>query len=129
MDATPRDRVAGVRQSVISRLAGHAMRGDGAQVTARYTHQLPHDLERPGELLTRTSSLDTSPACCDMIRDMAITVTPVGNNAPAFLLRMPPELNDRVRRLADEQGLSINTTLLMLLAGSVGFAFDQGEDE
>jgi integrase len=37
---------AGVRQSVISRLAGHAMRGDGAQVTSRYTHSLPGDLEQ-----------------------------------------------------------------------------------
>jgi integrase len=42
---------ATVRPSVISRLAGHAMRGDGAQVTARYTHELPGDLERAREHL------------------------------------------------------------------------------
>ncbi len=42
---------AGVRQSVTSKLAGHAMGGDGAQVTGRYTHQLPDDLERAGALL------------------------------------------------------------------------------
>lgn len=62
-----------------------------------------------------------------MICDMVTTITPVGHDAPKYLLRMPPELNERVRRLADEQGLSINTTILLLLAGSVGFTFDAGE--
>jgi integrase len=40
---------AGVRQKVISQLAGHAMRGEGAHVTSRYTHSLPGDLERARE--------------------------------------------------------------------------------
>lgn len=59
---------------------------------------------------------------------MTTTIKPVGYDAPNFLLRMPPELNDRVRRLADDQGLSINTTILMLLASQVGFEFES-EDE
>lgn len=42
---------AGLRQSVISRLVGHAMRGDGAQVTGRYTHALPDDFETARKLL------------------------------------------------------------------------------
>jgi hypothetical protein len=37
---------AGLRHSVISRLAGDAMPGDEAGVTARYTRSLPDDLER-----------------------------------------------------------------------------------
>jgi predicted HicB family RNase H-like nuclease len=59
-----------------------------------------------------------------MIWNMTTTVKSVGYNAPKYLLRMPPELNDRVRRIADEQDMSINTTILMLLAGSVGFQFE-----
>ena len=33
-------------------------------------------------------------------------------------------LNDRLRRLADEQDISLNTLILLLLASSVGFGFD-----
>jgi len=33
-------------------------------------------------------------------------------------------LNDRLRRLADEQGMSLNTLILLLLATSVGFGFE-----
>lgn len=37
---------AGVRQHVISEIAGHAILTGGAAVTRRYTHSLPDDLER-----------------------------------------------------------------------------------
>ena len=42
---------AGVRQQVISAIAGHELKHAGAQVTARYTHTLPGDLERARKLL------------------------------------------------------------------------------
>jgi HicB family len=53
---------------------------------------------------------------------------PAQADAPKYLLRIPPALNDRLRRLADEQGLSLNTFLLLLLASSVGFEFES-EDQ
>lgn len=36
-------------------------------------------------------------------------------------LRLPKALAERVRELADEQGVSINTLLVALVAGSVSF--------
>jgi integrase len=42
---------AGVRAKVISEIAGHEIRTDGAQVTRRYTHTLPDDLAKAGQLL------------------------------------------------------------------------------
>ncbi len=42
---------AGVRHQVISTIAGHTLKHGGAQVTARYTHTLPGDLEHARELL------------------------------------------------------------------------------
>jgi integrase len=42
---------AGVRQKVISQLAGHALQHEGAHVTERYTHTLPGDFERAGQQL------------------------------------------------------------------------------
>jgi integrase len=42
---------AGVRQQVISTIAGHELKHGGAQVTARYTHTLPGDIEQAGKLL------------------------------------------------------------------------------
>jgi predicted HicB family RNase H-like nuclease len=45
-------------------------------------------------------------------------------DAPKYLLRIPPELRDRLRRLASEQGVSLNTLILLLLASSVGFNFE-----
>jgi integrase len=42
---------AGVRHQVISTIAGHELKHGGAQVTARYTHTLPGDLERARQLL------------------------------------------------------------------------------
>lgn len=57
-----------------------------------------------------------------------MTTPPVARaDAPKYLLRIPPALNKRLRRLAAEQDLSLNTLILMLLASSVGFAFDEGE--
>lgn len=41
---------AGVRQQVISAIAGHALKHGGAQVTARYTHTLPRDLDHARQL-------------------------------------------------------------------------------
>jgi hypothetical protein len=59
---------------------------------------------------------------------MATTIMPVGHDAPKYLLRMPPELNERVRRLAEDQDMPSNSKILMLLAGSVGFEFtEEGE--
>ncbi|HEY5342716.1 MAG TPA: Arc family DNA-binding protein [Solirubrobacteraceae bacterium] len=57
------------------------------------------------------------------------TTLPAKRDAPKYLLRIPPELNKRLRRLADQQGESLNSLILMLLASSVGFNFDQGDDE
>ncbi|HEY4811472.1 MAG TPA: tyrosine-type recombinase/integrase [Solirubrobacteraceae bacterium] len=42
---------AGVRQQVISTIAGHTLKHGGAQVTARYTHTLPGDFERARQRL------------------------------------------------------------------------------
>jgi integrase len=42
---------AGVRHQVISTIAGHTLKHGGAQVTARYTHTLPGDLEDARRLL------------------------------------------------------------------------------
>lgn len=42
---------AGVRPQVISTIAGHELKHGGAQVTARYTHTLPGDIEQAGALL------------------------------------------------------------------------------
>jgi predicted HicB family RNase H-like nuclease len=50
-------------------------------------------------------------------------------NAPKYLLRIPPELNGRLRRLADDQGVSLNTLILMLLASGVGFHFESAADQ
>jgi hypothetical protein len=36
-------------------------------------------------------------------------------------VRLPKGLAERVRELADEQGVSINTLLATIIAGSVGF--------
>ena len=54
---------------------------------------------------------------------------PARRDAPKYLLRIPPELNDRLRTLAAQQGVSLNTLILMLLASSVGFGFEEGEGE
>lgn len=63
-----------------------------------------------------------------MIPDMTARLTgPARRDAPKYLLRIPPELNDRLRTLAAHQGVSLNTLILMLLASSVGFAFEEGE--
>jgi integrase len=55
---------AGVRQVVISMLAGHALQHGGAHVTARYTHALPGDLERARDLfdayLAREAGLEAT---------------------------------------------------------------------
>jgi HicB family len=59
----------------------------------------------------------------DILRNMTPATLPAKHDAPKYLLRIPPELNDRLWRLADEQNLSLNTTILLLLAGSVGFEF------
>ena len=64
-----------------------------------------------------------------MIRNMTASQLPAKADAPKYLLRIPPELNDRLRRLADTQGVSLNTLILMLLASSVGFNFDESEDQ
>ncbi len=48
--------------------------------------------------------------------------------AHQYPLRIPPELHDRLRRLAGRQGVSLNTMILMLLASSVGFSFDSQEE-
>ncbi len=42
---------AGVRHQVISTIAGHTLKHGGAQVTARYTHTLPGDIEAAHRLL------------------------------------------------------------------------------
>jgi predicted HicB family RNase H-like nuclease len=65
---------------------------------------------------------------CDMTQSERVT-GPARADAPKYLLRIPPELNDRLRRLAAQQGVSLNTLILMLLASGVGFAFDEGEAE
>jgi predicted HicB family RNase H-like nuclease len=59
---------------------------------------------------------------------MAQTTLPARADAPKYLLRIPPKLNDRLRRLAEEQDLSLNTLILMLLASKVGFSFNADED-
>jgi predicted HicB family RNase H-like nuclease len=40
---------------------------------------------------------------------------------PSLHLRLPRDLHERVRQLADEQDVSLNTLLVALIAGSVGF--------
>lgn len=49
---------AGIRPSVISQIAGHSMRTDGAAVTSRYTHTLPGDIERAREHLDAFLAVD-----------------------------------------------------------------------
>ena len=44
---------AGVRHQVISTIAGHELKHGGAQVTARYTHTLPGDIEYARILLEK----------------------------------------------------------------------------
>jgi predicted HicB family RNase H-like nuclease len=58
---------------------------------------------------------------------MAQTTLPARADAPKYLLRIPPKLNDRLRRLAEEQDISLNTLILMLLASKVGFSFNADE--
>lgn len=65
---------------------------------------------------------------CDILWNMTKSFLPAQADAPKYLLRIPPELNDRLRRLAAQQDLSLNTLILMLLASSVGFHFES-EDE
>jgi predicted HicB family RNase H-like nuclease len=55
---------------------------------------------------------------------MAQTTLPARADAPKYLLRIPPKLHRRLWELADEQGVSLNTLILMLLASKVGFSFD-----
>jgi predicted HicB family RNase H-like nuclease len=52
---------------------------------------------------------------------------PARSNAHTYLLRLPPELKDRLRQLAEREGVSLNTLILMLLASGVGFNFEDDE--
>jgi len=40
---------------------------------------------------------------------------------PSIHLRLPRELHDELRVTADQQGVSLNTLLATLLAGSIGW--------
>jgi HicB-like protein involved in pilus formation len=42
-------------------------------------------------------------------------------------LRMPPALHRQLQETAAEQGMSLNTWIVMLLAGSIGFTLDTRE--
>ena len=50
-----------------------------------------------------------------------IAMTPIGRGGSKYLLRLPPTLHDRLRKLAKAEGMSINTLIATLLAGAVGY--------
>ena len=62
-------------------------------------------------------------AMADIITDMTppSTMSPVGRSASKLLLRLPPTLHERIRKLAADEGVSVNTMIATLLAGGVGF--------
>ncbi len=47
---------------------------------------------------------------------------------PSLHLRLPRDLHDQLRETADDQELSLNSLILALLAGSVGWTLDPGTD-
>jgi predicted HicB family RNase H-like nuclease len=40
-------------------------------------------------------------------------------------VRMPPALHDQLQQRASEQGVSLNSLIVNLLAGGIGFKLDQ----
>lgn len=48
---------------------------------------------------------------------------------PSIHLRLPRDLLDQLRAQAERQGVSLNTLLATLLAGSIGWGLGQADDE
>jgi predicted HicB family RNase H-like nuclease len=44
-------------------------------------------------------------------------------------VRLPLALTERLRELADENGVSMNTLLVSVIAGSVGFSLTPGREQ
>jgi hypothetical protein len=63
---------------------------------------------------------------CHMTHSPPITVKadPAG-----YALRLPRDLYEQVKVLADEQGLSVNTLLVALIAGGIGWKLSPGQDD
>jgi hypothetical protein len=51
--------------------------------------------------------------------------------SPNLRVRLPRGLADRVRELADEHGVSVNSLLIAVIAGGVGFSLtpDREQDD
>jgi hypothetical protein len=53
---------------------------------------------------------------------MTITaMTPIGRDGSKYLLRLPPTLHARLKKLAEAEGVSRNTLIATLLAGAIGY--------
>lgn len=50
--------------------------------------------------------------------------SPAITDRQSIHLRLPRALHEQLRQLAEEQGVSLNTLLVALVAGAVGFALD-----
>jgi len=49
------------------------------------------------------------------------TMTPIGRDGSKYLLRLPPTLHTRLKKLAEAEGVSRNTLIATLLAGAIGY--------
>jgi len=45
---------------------------------------------------------------------------------PSIHVRLPPALHDELRQAADEQRMSLNSLVVALLAGGVGWKLESG---
>ena len=59
---------------------------------------------------------------CDIIAGMAD-----GSTKSNFALRLPSDLLDALRAQAERQETSVNTLMVALLAGGIGFKLPRGE--
>jgi len=55
---------------------------------------------------------------------VSATADQPGSQAARVLLRLPRGLHDQLSAAAKEQGISVNTLLVALLAGGVGWSLD-----
>jgi hypothetical protein len=66
----------------------------------------------------------SGPAPPDIIRDMTPPDRAEVKGKAQYPLRLPPALYERLQTIAADQGVSVNTLMVVLLAGGINFKLD-----